>query len=87
MGVLYDFHHSLSTDGVGIDLPIFGVSHDTPVQRSLERSWKTPLLVALAFNAQMVDSIPVGHHDVPVDVIVTPRGPILCTRRGEEEWP
>ncbi|KFM24790.1 5-formyltetrahydrofolate cyclo-ligase [Auxenochlorella protothecoides] len=56
-------------------------------QRSLERSWKTPLLVALAFNAQMVDSIPVGHHDVPVDVIVTPRGPILCTRRGEEEWP
>ena len=34
---------------------------------------RTPL-VAGAFEAQMVDEVPVGPHDVPVDVVVTEKG-------------
>jgi len=38
-------------------------------------------LVAAAFSAQMVDTIPVGEHDIPVDVIITERG--MYTRAND----
>lgn len=38
-----------------------------------ERGWaKKPLLIALAFDEQVVDVIPTDSHDQPVDILVTP---------------
>ena len=39
--------------------------------RLLEDKKDNPLLVALAFEIQIVDEIPVGDHDVRVDMIIT----------------
>jgi len=40
-------------------------------QRSRERGWKPPLLVALAFTEQLMDEVPMGAHDQRVDILVT----------------
>lgn len=41
--------------------------------RCQERGWRPPLLVALAFDAQVLDSpVPRDPHDMPIDVLVTP---------------
>lgn len=52
----------------------------------MAHGWSSPLLVALAFQAQMVDHVPAEEHDAPVDVIITPSGVTLCTPRAAKEW-
>lgn len=42
-----------------------------------------PLLVALAFRAQMVDAVPVADNDEDVDLIVTADGVLRCTARAQ----
>ncbi len=46
--------------------------------RLLEAEHTRPVLTALAFELQMVDDIPVGLHDVQVDMIVTEDRVIRC---------
>ncbi len=46
--------------------------------RLLETEQTRPLLAALAFELQIVDEIPVGSHDVEVDMIVTEERIIKC---------
>lgn len=46
--------------------------------RLLEEKEDRPLLMALAFEIQIVDDIPVGDHDVRVDKIVTEERIIKC---------
>ncbi len=36
------------------------------------------LLVGVAFSCQVVDEVPTGSHDVPVDVVATPEGLLDC---------
>ncbi|XP_010934303.2 5-formyltetrahydrofolate cyclo-ligase, mitochondrial [Elaeis guineensis] len=45
---------------------------------AMERRWKQPLLVALAYSVQILDDdvIPVNHHDVLVDALVSASGVI-----------
>ena len=42
--------------------------------RLLVRRDRRTALVAAAFSAQMVDRIPLGEHDIPVDVVITEEG-------------
>lgn len=54
-----------------------GGYYDTFIEKYMiharEKNWvDKPLLVALAFDQQIVDSIPVDGHDQSVDIIVTP---------------
>eukprot|EP00238_Polyblepharides_amylifera_P014037 CAMPEP_0196576532 /NCGR_PEP_ID=MMETSP1081-20130531/5757_1 /TAXON_ID=36882 /ORGANISM="Pyramimonas amylifera, Strain CCMP720" /LENGTH=116 /DNA_ID=CAMNT_0041895153 /DNA_START=483 /DNA_END=833 /DNA_ORIENTATION=- len=62
-----------------------GGYYDCFLQKCRDRAMKTgtkpPLLVALAYNAQMVDSIPMANNDFPVDLIVTPEGLIYNPRK------
>ncbi|KAK9840797.1 hypothetical protein WJX81_005339 [Elliptochloris bilobata] len=44
-----------------------------------------PLLVALAFEAQMLDSVPVEPHDRNVDVIITAHSVLRCSPRAHLE--
>eukprot|EP00197_Chlamydomonas_leiostraca_P011107 CAMPEP_0202877842 /NCGR_PEP_ID=MMETSP1391-20130828/31242_1 /ASSEMBLY_ACC=CAM_ASM_000867 /TAXON_ID=1034604 /ORGANISM="Chlamydomonas leiostraca, Strain SAG 11-49" /LENGTH=228 /DNA_ID=CAMNT_0049559943 /DNA_START=57 /DNA_END=743 /DNA_ORIENTATION=+ len=46
-----------------------------------------PLLVALAFQAQMAECVPVDDHDEPVDVVVTASGVMRCSDRAHAAWP
>lgn len=39
----------------------------------------------LAYNWQLVDSVPGGPHDVPMDLLVTDEGVVRCYRRGVTE--
>lgn len=48
------------------------------LQKCKEKQWPKPLLVALAFEEQMLDEIPMDSHDMPVDVVVTPSQWIDC---------
>ncbi|MQL91274.1 hypothetical protein Taro_023884 [Colocasia esculenta] len=47
-------------------------------ERATEKKWKQPLLVALAYSTQIMDSgvVPVTPHDVSVDALVSPSGVI-----------
>jgi 5-formyltetrahydrofolate cyclo-ligase len=36
------------------------------------------LLVGVAFSCQVIDEVPAGSHDVPVDVVATPDGVLDC---------
>ena len=47
---------------------------------------RPPLLVALAFRAQVVESggVPLGATDVCVDAVVTADGLVACSQRGRE---
>ena len=40
--------------------------------------------VALAFEPQMVDSVPVEPHDRNVDIIVTARGVLRCSPKAQQ---
>ena len=51
--------------------------------RLLEAEHARPLLAALAFELQIVDMIPVGGHDVKVDMIVTEDRVIRCKQHYE----
>jgi 5-formyltetrahydrofolate cyclo-ligase len=42
--------------------------------RALRQHWRGPRLVGLAYSFQVVEHIPVSHHDVFMDLIVTERG-------------
>ncbi|KAI7841249.1 hypothetical protein COHA_005086 [Chlorella ohadii] len=46
------------------------------------RGWEPPLLVALAFRAQMVGEVPVQPHDVGIDAIITADEVIACSPAG-----
>jgi 5-formyltetrahydrofolate cyclo-ligase len=52
-------------------------------RRAEENSWPSPLLVALAFRAQMMDQVPVDNLDQPVDIIVTADGVMCCSERAK----
>ena len=41
--------------------------------------------VALAFEAQMVESVPVEPHDRNVDIIVTAQGMLDCSPKAQRE--
>lgn len=43
-----------------------------------------PLLLALAFDAQMIDQVPVADNDEDVDLIVTAHEVLRCTERGRQ---
>ncbi len=43
--------------------------------RLLHRNIRRPLLVGLAFECQQVDELPARSHDVPLDLLITERGP------------
>lgn len=43
---------------------------------------RPPLLVALAFRAQIVEDVPHGSDDVQVDAVVTADGVVACSARG-----
>ena len=52
-------------------------------ERAAQRGWAPPLLVALAFRAQLLEApVPVEAHDVGVDAIVTPDEIIACSPAG-----
>lgn len=55
-------------------------------QLSDQQGWRRPLLVGLAFGTQLVSCVPCGPNDVPVDVVITPEGPHLCSPRARKEW-
>lgn len=48
-------------------------------RRAEQRGWPAPLLVALAFRAQLVGEVPVEEHDARVDAIVTADEVIACS--------
>lgn len=50
--------------------------------RAADRGWAPPLLVALAYRAQLVGEVPVEPHDARVDAIVTADEAIVCTPAG-----
>lgn len=50
--------------------------------RLLESEHARPVLVALAFELQIVDQIPVGGHDVKVDMIITEDRVIRCKKKS-----
>jgi 5-formyltetrahydrofolate cyclo-ligase len=39
--------------------------------------------VALAFDEQLVDALPMDQHDRHVDVLATPGGLLLCSERAK----
>lgn len=53
-------------------------------RRALEKGWIPPLLVALAFKAQVVESVPCDEHDQAVDLLITPEGASGCSERGRD---
>ena len=53
-------------------------------ERAKQRGWEPPLLVALAFKAQIFPEVPCDPHDEPVDVLITADGPTYFpTARGK----
>ncbi|KAL4447953.1 hypothetical protein ABPG75_005172 [Micractinium tetrahymenae] len=52
--------------------------------RAEQRGWPPPLLVALAFRAQLVEAVPVEPHDALVDAIVTADEIIACSPGAAE---
>ncbi|ONK74888.1 uncharacterized protein A4U43_C03F11150 [Asparagus officinalis] len=54
---------------------------------AMERKWKQPLLIALAYSLQIVDEnvIPMTPTDVPIDALVSPSGVIPISSAAREE--
>jgi 5-formyltetrahydrofolate cyclo-ligase len=48
----------------------------------LRSVWRTPLLVGIGYASQEVDRIAPAPHDVPLDLVITERGVVRCTRAG-----
>jgi 5-formyltetrahydrofolate cyclo-ligase len=42
------------------------------------------LRVGIAFHQQLVDDVPAGDHDAPVDVVVTDREVVVCRSQGQD---
>lgn len=66
-----------------------GGYYDTFIDKYLkhmrEKNWsKEPLLIALAFNEQVIDDVPMDAHDQPVDIIVTADEVYGCTKQGRD---
>lgn len=57
-------------------------AHPATQAHATARGWAPPLLVALAFRAQMVGEVPVQPHDERVDAIITADEVITCTPAG-----
>ncbi|KAL0018622.1 hypothetical protein WJX79_002051 [Trebouxia sp. C0005] len=78
----------LAFDGQGHRLGRGGGYYDNFVnkckQRAKARGWQPPLLVALAFEAQLVHSVPTAPHDIDVDILATAKGFLACSTLGEE---
>ncbi|CAD7696207.1 unnamed protein product [Ostreobium quekettii] len=53
--------------------------------RAKEKGWAPPLLVALTFQCQMVEEVPMGGDDVHVDAVVTSEKIVWCSERGAAE--
>lgn len=53
-------------------------------RRASHKGWGPPLLVALAFQAQIVDDVPMDEHDEVVDVLVTEDGVHACSEKGKK---
>ncbi|EIE18577.1 5-Formyltetrahydrofolate cycloligase [Coccomyxa subellipsoidea C-169] len=53
-------------------------------QRAQQHGWDPPLLVALAFRAQMVGAVPMCPYDRSVDIIVTADGMLSCSTRSQQ---
>lgn len=53
-------------------------------QRAKARGWQPPLLVALAFEAQLVHSVPTAPHDIDVDILATAERFMACSTSGEK---
>ncbi|KAK9902126.1 hypothetical protein WJX75_005309 [Coccomyxa subellipsoidea] len=56
-------------------------------QRAQQCGWDPPLLVALAYRAQMVEAVPMCPYDKSVDVVVTADGMLFCSPRGQQLQP
>ena len=52
----------------------YGKGYYDELLAPLRRPKRGPLVVAAAFEVQVVDAIPMDAHDVPVDVLVTEKG-------------
>jgi 5-formyltetrahydrofolate cyclo-ligase len=50
--------------------------------RRLRSFWHAPLLVGIGYALQQVERIAPAAHDVPLDLVITERGVIRCTRAG-----
>jgi 5-formyltetrahydrofolate cyclo-ligase len=48
--------------------------------RRLRAFWHAPLLVGIGYAAQQVERIAPAAHDVPLDLVITERGAIRCSR-------
>ena len=48
--------------------------------RRTRTAWRVPLLVGLGYALQEVEQITPAAHDVPLDLVITERGVIHCTR-------
>ncbi|KAK9804379.1 hypothetical protein WJX72_010099 [[Myrmecia] bisecta] len=53
-------------------------------QRVSDKGWPAPLLVALAFDCQLLRQVPAGPTDQRVDAIVTASEVVLCTERASK---
>ncbi|BDA48163.1 5-formyltetrahydrofolate cyclo-ligase [Coccomyxa sp. Obi] len=56
-------------------------------QRAQQLGWDPPLLVALAYRAQLVEAVPMCDYDRPVDIIVTADSLLPCSPRGQQVRP
>mmetsp|Transcript_6188 Transcript_6188/g.10653 ORF Transcript_6188/g.10653 Transcript_6188/m.10653 type:complete len:136 (+) Transcript_6188:387-794(+) len=65
-----------------------GGYYDKALQRlqqlAQEQGKRPPLLVALAFSAQLVEHVPLSAHDEQVDLLVTAEQVHACTERGRQ---
>jgi 5-formyltetrahydrofolate cyclo-ligase len=70
-------------DRHGVRLGMGGGYYDRAFEFLRRRSvWHVPLLVGIAYASQQVESIAPAAHDVPLDLVITERGVIRCTRAG-----
>ncbi len=43
------------------------------------------LKIAVAFSVQLIDAVPVTAHDIPVDMIITEQGVLICRQKGPSQ--
>lgn len=53
-------------------------------RRAKENGWEPPLLVALAFETQLIPDVPVEPHDKMVDILVTSTGLVRFSPRAKQ---
>ena len=68
-------------DRHGVRLGMGGGYYDRAFSfRRLRTVWHAPLLVGIGYASQEVERIAPAAHDVPLDLVITERGIIRCTR-------